>query len=375
MTPRILHLHSTFAHGGKEARAVRLMNAWGQRFRHTVVSAMPDQMGAADAIAGDVPVEFPADAPPLAGRPTPARLRALAAYQRGFDLVLTYNWGALDAVMAHRLFGWGGPPLIHHEDGFGADEARRTKRSRDLYRRVALTAARAVVVPSATLERIARARWGVAEPVRIANGVAVCRFAEPTAGPWPTPRGERVRVTTVAGLRAVKNLPRLVRAVAPLDIELVIAGEGPERATIEAEADRLGLGDRLRMPGFLADPARLLTHADVFALSSDSEQFPISVAEAMAAGLPVAATDVGDVRAMVSEANRPFVVADEAALARAIATLAADDRLRQRVGEANRSHACAHYDERTMIERYADLYGAALRAARDGRDPAGRTMV
>ncbi len=359
MRPHILHLHSTFAHGGKEARAVRLMNAFGPRLRHTVVSAMPEQMGAAEAIAADVSVAFPKDAPPLAGRPAPARFRALARYQRGFDLVLTYNWGALDAVMAHRRWGRGGPPLIHHEDGFGADEAVRTRPSRDLYRRVALTAARALVVPSETLERIARTRWGV-RPVRIANGIALDRFAAPSADPWPSPRGHGVRVATVAGLREVKNLPRLVRALAGLNVDLVIAGEGPERGAIEAEAARLGLGDRLALPGFLADPARLLTHADLFALSSDSEQFPISVVEAMAAGLPVAATDVGDVRAMVADANRPFVVTGEAALARAIGSLAADPELRATVGAANRAVARERYDERSMIAAYESLYAGVL---------------
>ena len=360
MVPRLLHLHSTFAHGGKEARAVRLMNAWGPRFRHTIVSAMPEQMGASDAITPDVPVAFPTDAPPLTGRPTPARLAALARYQRRFDLVLTYNWGAMDAVMAHRLWPGPLPPLIHHEDGFGADEAVRTKRSRDLYRRVALPTAAAVVVPSGTLERIARRRWGVAEPRCIPNGVAVERFARP-ARPWPEERPEGFVIATVAGLRAVKNLPRLVRAVVANEgVSLVIAGEGPERGAIEAEARRLGVADRIHLPGFLADPARLLTHADLFALSSDSEQFPISLVEAMAAGLPVAAMDVGDVAAMVAEANRPFVVRTEAELVRVIAALAADPDLRRRIGEANRSLARARYDERTMIDRYHRLYATAL---------------
>src|SRR3712207_7804494 len=61
-------------------------------------------------------------------------------FRSGFDLVLTYNWGALDAVMAKRLLG--GPPLVHHEDGFNEDEAERLKRQRNLYRRIGLSADR-----------------------------------------------------------------------------------------------------------------------------------------------------------------------------------------------------------------------------------------
>src|SRR4051812_35233934 len=130
---RILHCHSTFSLGGKEARAVRLMNAFGDAATHIVLSAMPDQLGARAAIANGISVSFPGDAPSLTGRPSPLRLARLARYLRRFDLVLTYNWGGFDAVMARRWFG--GPPLVHHEDGFNEDEAERLNPQRHAYRR------------------------------------------------------------------------------------------------------------------------------------------------------------------------------------------------------------------------------------------------
>jgi hypothetical protein len=99
MPVRILHCHSTFSLGGKEARAVRLMNAWGDAAEHAVLSGMPDQLGAREAIDPGLKVDFPSDAPSLTGRPGLGRLFRLARYLRGFDLVLTYNWGAFDAVM------------------------------------------------------------------------------------------------------------------------------------------------------------------------------------------------------------------------------------------------------------------------------------
>ena len=368
MAVRILHAHSTFSLGGKEARAVRLMNAFGAAAEHSVLSAMPGQLSAREAIDKGIRVAFPGDAPPLAGRPGLARLFRLSRYMRGFDLVLTYNWGAFDAVMARYLFG--GPPLVHHEDGFNEDEAEKLKTIRNLYRRLGLSAAHKLVVPSERLEGIAHGIWGQgAEHVeRIGNGIPVERFRKPVAAdaiPGFTRRRGELVVGTLAGLRAVKNLPRLVRAFAAMKqkkARLIIVGEGPESENIMAAARAAGVADRVLLPGFLADPARFIGLFDIFALSSDSEQFPISLVEAMAAGRPVVATAVGDIASMVSPDNRPLVVAcqDEAAFTAALDSLAERADLRRAIGQANREKAETEYDERRMIARYARLYGEAI---------------
>jgi glycosyltransferase involved in cell wall biosynthesis len=372
MSVRILHAHSTFSLGGKEARAVQLMNAFGNAAEHSILSGVPGALSARAAILPGINVQFPEDAPSLTGRPGLSRLFRLSRYMRKFDLVLTYNWGAFDAVMARYLFG--GPPLVHHEDGFNQDEAGELKTVRNLYRRLGLSAAHRLVVPSEQLERIARTAWNQpAERIeRIANGIPVQRFAlapdeEAIPGLGRT-QGELV-IGTVAGLRPVKNLPRLVRAFAGMNnrtARLVIVGEGPESERIAAEARSLGVAARVHLPGFLADPARYMGRFDIFALSSNSEQFPISLVEAMAAGLPVVATAVGDVPAMVSEANRPLIVdaSDEAGFTAALDSLAERVDLRRSIGAANRARAQAEFDEKRMIARYAALYGEAISAPR-----------
>jgi glycosyltransferase involved in cell wall biosynthesis len=369
MPVRILHAHSTFALGGKEARAVALMNAFGGLAEHSILSSMPGQLAARSRIDPGIAVAFPEDAPPLAGRPSLARLFRLSRYSRGFDLVLTYNWGAFDMVMARHLFG--GPPLVHHEDGFNEDEAGGLKPARNLYRRLGLSSAFRLVVPSTVLERIARDVW--AQPAdrveRIANGIRTREYArtgDEAAIPGLDKGPEEVVIGTLAGLRPVKNLPRLVRAFAAMkarNVRLVIAGEGPDSDRIMVEARRLKVEQRVLLPGSL-DPARALAQFDIFALSSESEQFPIAVVEAMAAGLPVAATGVGDIVAMVADDNRPLIVApdDEAALTAALDTLAERADLRRTIGLANRRKAAAEFDEERMIARYARLYGEAIGA-------------
>jgi glycosyltransferase involved in cell wall biosynthesis len=381
MSPvHILHAHSTFGHGGKEARAVQLMNAFGACAEHVVVSASPGELGAAKALDPAVRVEFPADVPSLTGFPGLPRLYRLARYMQRFDLVLTYNWGAFDAVMARYLFAKGMklPPLVHHEDGFNQDEAGELKTKRNLYRRLGLASAHRLVVPSARLESIARTAWGQPPDkiARIANGIAVPRYSAPPSLEIPglEKRPGEIVIGTVAGLRPVKNLPRLVRAFAAMtsrDARLVIVGTGPESDRIAAEAQARGVADRLVMPGFLADPARWIGRFDIFALSSDSEQFPISLVEAMAAGLPAVATAVGDVAQMVADDNRPLIVeaADEAAFAAALDSLAERPDLRRAIGRANREKATAEFDESKMVARYAGLYEEAICRPRAFTDP------
>ncbi len=380
---RILHLHSSFNAGGKELRAAQLMNAFGpggnaggnaggkEPIEHTIVSAEPGAFGALSAVDKGIAVRTPDDFPALAGSPTPGRLRLLAQAMRGFDLILSYNWGAMDGVMAHTVFAqfYRLPPLVHHEDGFNQDEAGGLKSSRNWYRRIALGRTAALVVPSQRLEAIALDAWQQprARVRRITNGIALAAYRrkpKPDALPRIVKHPGEKWLGTLAGLRAVKNLPRLVRAFAglPDEWQLVIAGEGPEREAIRAEAMRLAVSHRVHLPGFVAEPAKAVGLFDLFALSSDSEQFPISVVEAMAAGLAVASPDVGDIAGMVAEPNRPFISprGNEAALAAALERLADDPGLRQAIGQANRERALAEYDEARMVAAYRAVYAEAM---------------
>jgi L-malate glycosyltransferase len=380
--PHFLHCHSGFDLGGKEARAVRLMNHWGKRVQHTLLSAMPQAMGARAMIHAAVSCQFPQDdpatsAPSLQGWPEPRRYWKLARYMQQFDLVLSYNWGSMDAVMAHRMFSpfLRLPPLIHHEDGFNEDEAERLKPKRNRFRQIGLTSAHALVVPSERLRTIAGDVWHQPERrVRlISNGIDIAAYAQTPrtdAIPGFVRDPKKLVVGTLAGLRAVKNLPRLVRAVAPIAdrVQLVIVGEGPDRHAICEQAKASGVTD-IHLPGFMTDPWRFVGLFDIFALSSDSEQSPISLVEAMAAGVPAVTTDVGDVLAMVSEANRPFIVSGEDETTRtqrmteALTALLDDADLRAAVGAANRERARTHFAEDIMLASYENLYAEAMKMA------------
>lgn len=372
--PRILHVHSTFSAGGKELRSVRLMNAFGRKLDHTIVSGQTDQMGARELVARGVRTHTRPDFPSLSGWPTPGRLVAIAKQLTGYDLILTYNFGAMDVVMAHTVFAeaFGLPPLIHHEDGFNEDEAHELKTRRNWYRRIATGRTHAIVVPSRTLEDIALNNWKQprARVQRIPNGIDTRAFAKkPRPGALRVVKREGEKwVGTLAGLRPVKQLDLLVEACAelPENWHCVILGEGGEKDAIRAAAEVHEISHRVHLPGAVADPASVVGLFDIFALSSKSEQFPLSMVEAMAAGLPIAAPDVGDVKAIVSEANRPFIAApgNAQALASMLTELVANPQLREELGRANQEKARAQFDEAQMIEAYRSLYWGAM-----GREP------
>lgn len=367
---KVLHCHSTFAAGGKELRAVKLMNAFGADMEHTVISGMPGEMGARQHLARGIRVHFPDSFPALTGWPSPGRLVEIAKAMKPYDLVLTYNWGAMDVVMAHTVFAeaLGLPPLIHHEDGFNEDETLELKPKRNWYRRIALGRAHKLVVPSRVLERIAQDVWKRPPTAiqRIPNGIDTKAFGKkPKPGAFRVVKREGERwVGTLAGLRPVKQLDQLVKACAglPENWHLVILGDGPEKDTIRATANACETSHRVHLPGAHPDPASVIGLFDIFALSSKSEQFPLSVVEAMAAGLPIAAPDIGDIADIVAAENRPFIARpnDADSLAAQIGALAEDDGLRRVLGSDNRDKARAHFDEAQMIAAYRALYRDAM---------------
>ncbi len=200
------------------------------------------------------------------------------------------------------------------------------------------------------------------------NGIDCERFARAAEAELLASLGitdEHLVVGTVAALRREKNLDRLLRVFAALPsnlpTRLVIVGDGPERGALAQTAEQLGIAGRVIFTGALAAPERILGRFDVFALSSDTEQMPNSVLEAMAAGLPVLATDVGDVKQMVVAENAPFVIARDntGALSEGLAALLQDRAMRTGIGNRNRSRVRAEYSLAQMVLHYDALFEAA----------------
>ncbi|WP_120513708.1 glycosyltransferase family 4 protein [Photobacterium salinisoli] len=346
----ILHVFSTFAVGGPQIRFAQLANALSGQYRHTIIS-LDGASQAMSRLAPDVQAEFLPMAE-LKAMSLPQRLHAihhtLSHHQP--DILMTYNWGAIEWAFCNRLLrrcrG------IHWEDGFSPDEANGLYRRRNLFRRHALSGQTQVVVPSNTLMAIARQHWQIpAQRLHyFPNGIAMPEAAR------KGPPSAVTTLITLASLRAEKNLHRLIDTFASHapHSRLLIGGDGPMLTELETYITARNLTNSVRLAGRIDDVWGFLAQGDIFCLSSDTEQMPLSVLEAMAASLPVVATDVGDVKTIVATENTPFVV-PPAHYADALQRLLSTPRHWQAIGEANCRKARQHYHFQNMLENFTRL--------------------
>ena len=353
---RQLHIFPTFALGGAQRRFIQLATqipGW----HHVIVSLSGDK----DA-QKSLPAHVSHTMECIEVKPSKLlSLQNIRAFSKMFrnvepDLLCTYNWGSIEAALANRLGRR--MPHLHFEDGFGPEEATRTLPQRNLFRRCVLTGKVHVVVPSWGLKTIAAQRWGI-PPARLhflPNGVDLKRFSPTPHTPSDTP--SPLTIGSVGALRPEKNFSRLINVVSALNgkVSLTIVGNGPQYAHLQELASKSSR--EVIFAGAIEDPSSAYRCFDIFALTSDTEQMPLTILEAMASGLPIVATDVGDIKTMVSKENQEFIVppTDENQLTAALNQLIEDAALRNSIGEANRQVAEARFGEAKMRADYAALF-------------------
>lgn len=193
--------------------------------------------------------------------------------------------------------------------------------------------------------------------IRIWNGIPdVSSRARPGVPEAPT-------IVMVARFAPQKNQALLLRAVAGMDcpLRILFVGDGPTEPALQDEACQLGIQDRVHFLGSRTDVAEILAYAHIFALPSNWEGFPLSILEAMRAGLPVIASDVGGVAEAVNDGSTGFLVRpDDLDTFRArLLSLVEGPALRQRMGQAGRESYEANFTIEGMLKRTLAVYRAA----------------
>ena len=284
------------------------------------------------------------------------------------DLVHAHQYTPFFQGLVSRCLS-GGLPVLFTEHGRHHPDL--PSRKRILFNRVMLGRADRVVGVGRAVRTALIDNEGL-PPARVEvihNGVNLAACLE-TSGA----RREEIRrelglgaeefvVICVARLDRLKDHPTAIRAAGQLvrhgvSTRLLLVGEGPERDALEQLARQNGLEGCVSFLGLRMDVPRLLAASDAFLLSSISEGIPLCLIEAMAAGLPVVATDVGGVGEVVEPGMTGFMSAagDAAGLGQHLIRLASDASLRREMGLLGQQRAIAHFSEPAMLAHYDRLY-------------------
>lgn len=362
--PRVLQVINSLHGGGAEHQFVEMVNRLDRaRFEVAVCVFTPGGSNAAalqqSALARFVCLEK------RAGRDLLRLACRLRGLLQSYTPDIVHTWLPYSNLVC-ALSGWG-LPLAHIASIRGNPERFETpSRLGGVLERLttgwALRRSRGVVVNSQRA-RQALMRRGLARVHYVPNGIDL-DAAQP-AEEAPSPAATR-RIVAVGRLSREKGYPHLLEAVAQVrdlcpPVELVIAGEGPDREALEVSARRLGVAERVRFAGHVDSIYPLLRGAEAFVLPSLHEGMPNALMEAMAAGRPLVATAVDGVLDLVTDGEEALLVppGDGAALARALRTILTDPALADRLGRRARERIAA-FDFSVSLRAMEAVYDGVL---------------
>lgn len=282
------------------------------------------------------------------------------------DMARTYNWGAVEGIIAAKLAGI--KHIVHSEHGFDIDEILIKKKRRVLVRKILLRFCDKVITVSQVLQRWLVETVGIDanKLAYIPNGCDLNRF-------YPG-RDEKIRnilsvkkneilIGSVGSLKDLKDHGNLIRTFAAVnrycpDLKLVLIGDGPKRKDLEALAREQDVSNKVVFTGAVVDTAPFYRAMDIFVLPSLSENAPNVLLEAMASGLPIIATDVGDVRYMLDGEQGGIIVKpkDTEAVARGIGYFVKNISAAREKGNFVRNRAEKMYGMNDMVRAYQSAY-------------------
>jgi glycosyltransferase involved in cell wall biosynthesis len=377
---RVLHVIESLAAGGAERVVVEYATAHDRERYVPEICCVRSSGPLVDTLrASGVPVHELGRRFGLDPRPA-FRLAALIRREK-FDVVHNHNFAALSVGVAASMFS-GVRVLVRteHNVTLGGSPARALlSRAAALREDAQIAVSEAVRRSHVQAGRVPEARFVV-----VRNGISEDRLRPDVSrgavrGGLGIGESEFVCLN-IGSLTRQKNRVNLLKAVSLLgDVErlrVLIVGSGPREAELRELSTRLGLEERVHFLGERLDISNLLGASDAFVLSSDWEGLPITLLEAMAAGLPSVATSVGGVPEVISEGETGYIVPpnDAEALAGGIRALAADEGLRSRMAHAARDAFRKRFRAEQMVRQTEALYdlaagGCVLRAT------AGRIKV
>lgn len=371
---KILHVIDSLGIGGMERIVIEVANGLDSARFEQVVCCISRRGEAADQLRDGVRC-FDLGKGDKADRLMPLKLAGVIRRERP-DIIHSQSWSGVDTALAKLLTP--GVKLVHSEHGRSYSDLRRQSLMRRMARRGLYHVADSVFAISREVREFYCGQTGFsAERMQIiSNGIDTRRIDEADAKGIRAEFGiapDDFVFGTVARLDLTKDTMTLARAFAAIalprqnpKLKLLIVGDGEQRARLEEFLAMLGLNRIVIFAGMRRDVPRLLRAMDVFALSSVSEGLPLTVLEAMAARLPVVATNVGALPELVEEGRTGFLVPirHAAAMSDKFEAFLANRRLANILGEAARQKVVREFTMERMLRNYGEMYKAVLEKRR-----------
>ena len=366
---RVIHIVPMLSPGGAERVAVHIVNGLNRERFEPIIISFADPMNCdLDQMLAQAGVEvlYLGKKPGFDYRMYRRLHRILAEYQP--DIVHTHLQVLRYALPTMLLLG--NAALLHTVHNLAEREIEPPAR---VVHRYAFSHG---VVPIAVGEEVAlsmKRLYKIPQCRVIANCIPTDRYANPRMPreQWRAQEGftnDEVLFVCVARFARQKNHALLVNAFAmgPASnphARLILVGDGALRGELETQVATLDLGDRVRFLGLRTDIPEALGASDVFVLSSDYEGNPLSILEAMAAGLPTVGTCVGGVPGLLTDKTEGLLVqpGDVEAFSKAMGSLLTNRQLRESMGAAAALRARKHFDVINMVRAYEEVY-ESLRA-------------
>ena len=362
--------------GGAERSIARLVNALDPNRFRSIIICLTHSGPAADWIkSSEVPViEINKNSSAFDRNALHRFAKTLISHN--VDIVHSHNWGTLiESTLACRMAGR--PAHIHAERGtvLGRVEIQGFRmRLRGLFARWAMNRCDAIVTNAKSVAVKVQQRCGYpASKVHvIPNGIdshqttmskqdRIARKMQLGAGPKSLIVGSVGRLVPVKGFDlAVRAISQLVNT--GLDCHLLLVGEGPLEQSLASLAKQLGLRHRVHLLGHQAETAQWYELMDVYINTSHSEGMSQSLVEAMAAGCPIIATDVGDSAVVVGQdhlSGQLIEAGNTDQLADAISRYSSD-KLRCSLSKYAVERHAKEFSSSKMAQRYTDLYQVVL---------------
>ena len=375
---QVVHLLHKLTFGGTEQVIANLLNHSGPKAHHFICSFYECDEAFRKEISNWENQTFSLHKKDGNDLSVPLKL-ARFCRENSIDIIHSLGWGTYAEGLLASILNWRTTRFIHSFRGKTMEDTVHIPRRRLLAQKFFSLFCNAIIVPSDVSRQEYASMIGInTDKISIIyNGVDTSKFNRSNSNYLQNELNlpqEALVIGSVARFDPVKNIDGLIHAFAGMSpasregCRLLLVGDGPERERLEQEAKSLHVRDQVVFAGMSSEVEKFLRLMDLYVQPSHFEGVPNAVLEAMAAGLPVLATNVGGVPEIVQHEKTGLIVPpkDQAALSQAMEHLIANEGLRRTLGSQGAQIAASKFSIQKMVADYEGLFERIISGQKRG---------